>query len=166
MRMRDAAAGPAAAAAATAGRRIDDRVLVLCGLAWAAGLIHVQAALSHLDVHPVHALLFELVACAQLAWGVALYRRPTRRGLLAGAVGSLAVAAVWALSRTVGVPGAWSPEAVGAPDLVATAGELLTAAVALALARRRDPRSAPVVAAGVVLVLLGSLVLVGGTHAH
>lgn len=150
-------------------RRIDDRVLVVCGLAWAAGLIHVQAAITHLDGHPVQAVLFELLACAQLVWGVVVYRWPTRRWLTAGAVASVGVAAVWALSRTVGLPigsGAWTPEAVGALDVIATADELLVAIVAVSLRAGRRPARAPVIAAGVLLVVLSSIVLVTGSHAH
>jgi hypothetical protein len=84
-------------------------------------------------------------------------------------VASVGVAVVWALSRTVGLPigsGAWTPEAVGALDVIATADELLVAIVAVSLRAGRRPARAPVIAAGVLLVVLSSLVLVTGSHAH
>ncbi len=81
----------------------------------------------------------------QVAWAVLAARRPHDRGLLvAGAAGNLAIAAVWLLSRTTGLPfgpDAWEAEAVGAKDLLATYDEFGVAVlVALLLGGRSVPR--------------------------
>ena len=57
--------------------------------------------------------------------------RPSRRLLLAGAIGNLAIASVWLVSRTVGLPlgpEAWEPEAIHVADIVATLDEVASAA--------------------------------------
>jgi hypothetical protein len=109
------------------------RTLAACvALAWVSAATHVAAAVEHLEEYVPFAIAFAVLAVLQLAWGAASWRRPTARLLLAGAAGSLVVAAVWALSRTTGLPlgpEAGEPEAVGALDLVATGTELALAAV-------------------------------------
>lgn len=148
-------------------QQVDDRLFVACGLSWAAAIIHVKAALDHLDQSAAEAVLFELVACAQLIWGIAIYRGAGRRVLLAGIAGSLAVVAVWVVSRTSGLPigpAAGHPEAVGLIDTVASCDEvLLSALVGLHLAGA--PRQRSVMATALGLLLLSSL-LVLGPHVH
>jgi hypothetical protein len=155
-------------------RQLDDRLFVVCGLAWAAGVIHAKAAIDHRDVSALHVVFFEIVACAQLLWGAALYRRPGQRLLAAGAIGSLAVVAVWVLSRTIGLPVGptpWRPEAVAAIDAIATADEIVLAGlVALGLGASRRPAAArwlgtPLVGVALALVLVSSLVVIG-PHVH
>lgn len=162
-------------APAAAGARLDDRLFVLCGLAWAAGLIHVVAAIDHVGEELLYAAFFAFLAPAQLAWGTLLYRRPTARLLQAGAVVSLGVAAIWLVSRTSGLPAGpepWQPEAVGPLDAIATADEVALALVALA--ELRGPVTGRAVrvlgrvgtAAGVGLILLSSLAIALAGHAH
>jgi hypothetical protein len=79
-------------------------MLLLCGLSWTAGLIHISAAVSHFRIEPAEGVFFELLATAQLLWGLALYRSPSRRLLSVGFVVSLAVVALWMVSRTCGIP--------------------------------------------------------------
>jgi hypothetical protein len=174
---RSAALGyePRTAACERDRARIDDGLFVACGLAWAAGLIHVVAAIQHVDEYVLFAVFFALLAPAQFAWGTALYRRPGRRLLLIGAIGSLLVVALWVASRTTGLPlgpEAWTPEPVGPVDAIASADELALALVAvMQLVQRsggalgRGFRHA-VLAAGTCLILLSSLALVLGGHAH
>jgi hypothetical protein len=157
----------------SAAARVDDRLFVVCGLAWAAGLIHVLAAIQHVDEYLLFAVFFALLAPVQFAWGVAVYRRPGQRLLLAGAVGSLAVALLWLVSRTIGLPlgeTPWQPEPVGAIDVLATADEVVLALMVFAeLAPRRALVPAyrvAAAAAGTGLILLSSLALVAGGHAH
>jgi hypothetical protein len=149
--------------------------MICAALAWAAGLIHAVAAIQHVNEYVPFALFFALVAPAQFAWGAALYRRPGRRLLLAGALGSLAVAALWVVSRTSGLPlgpEAWEPESVGLVDATATAAELVLAAIALAhlLAPARGTLARALGqlarAAGLGVILVSSLVLLAGGHAH
>jgi hypothetical protein len=78
-------------------------------------------------------------------WTVLVFQEPlNRRVLVAGAIGNALLIAVWAISRTVGVPfGAepWSPEAVGVADLLSKGDELLAIIlVAAVLARLRGAR--------------------------
>lgn len=150
--------------------------LLLCGLAWSASLIHVQAAIDHLSESGLYALLFIELAAAQLAWGVLLYRLPQHRRLLvAGAIASLAVLGVWLLSRVSGLPvgpDRAGPESLGLLDTVASADEI--GLVLLAALRLRPPRNAVtaqrgmqlIQAVALCLILASCLALAGGTHAH
>ncbi|MGZ4202108.1 MAG: hypothetical protein ACXVRH_08630 [Thermoleophilaceae bacterium] len=117
------------------------------------------------------------LAPAQFAWGVALYRRPSRRLLMVGAVFNAAIVALWIVSRTSGLPigpEPWKPEAVGPIDSIATADEIVLLMLAgLRLAGTRAV-SAPIrrvaqsllLAGGVCLILLSSLSLILNGHAH
>jgi hypothetical protein len=158
-----------------AGVRVDDRLFIVCGLAWASGLIHVVAALQHIDEYLLFAVFFAWLAPVQFAWGVAAYRRPSRRLLVLGAVGSLLIAALWLVSRTSGLPigpTPWQPEAVGPLDVLSTADELVLAAMVLlgigAPSRAGLARACgwAAGAAGTGLILLSSLALVAGGHSH
>jgi len=147
-------------------RRVDDRVFVACGLAWAAGLIHIEAAIEHSRESALYVVLFAILAAVQLAWGTVLYRRPARRVLLAGGGLSLAVVLVWAFSRTTGLPigpDSWQPEPVGAADAIATADEIV---IALLLWARGGLLGRLVTAAGTALILLSSIVLMLAGHFH
>jgi hypothetical protein len=169
------AEGTRGAPAALGARRLDDRLFLICGLAWSAALIHVVAAIEHLDEYALYAVFFEVLASGQFLLGVALYRSPTRTLLITGAAGSLLVVALWIVSRTAGLPigpVAWSPEPVGILDVLASADEAVLALLVLF-----QLRSAPtgalgrgavyvVTATGVVVILLSSLALTLGGHAH
>jgi hypothetical protein len=124
-----------------AGRR-QELVLLTAALAWGAAVIHAVVIPQHLAESAVIGAFFVVAAPAQALWGSWIYRRPGERLLLAGAAGSLAIAALWAFTRVVEVPlgpNAWRPESVGVLDVLATVDELLTAAFALALAGSRVP---------------------------
>jgi hypothetical protein len=151
--------------------RGDDRLLVLCGLSWAAGLIHVGAAIGHLDEYTLYAVFFEVLAVAQLWWGVAVYRAPSAALLRAGAVMSLLVVALWIVSRTTGLPigpEPWRPEPVGLIDAIASADEAVLAMLTGAWMLRGFPRRLAGYGQGaaVCLMLLSSLALAGGGHVH
>jgi hypothetical protein len=165
---------PAAVAAAPV-RQLDDRLLIVLALAWGAAFVHVEAAIEHLQEYGLFALFFALLATTQFCWGVALYRSPSRRLLIAGATLSLAVLALWIVSRTTGLPigpTPWAPEPVGVLDLIATGDEVVLALIVamhllpdgggvLARGYRRA-----IVAAALCLILLSSLALTLGAHAH
>jgi hypothetical protein len=148
--------------------RVDDRLFALCGLAWAAGLIHVAAAISHLDEYALYAVFFEVLAMAQFAWGYAVYRAPTPRLLTVGAIASVLVVALWIVSRTAGMPigsEPWRPEAVGPLDALASADELILAL--LVAMRLRGPGRSLAHGAAVCVILLSSLALTSGAgHVH
>jgi hypothetical protein len=155
---------------------MEDAILIACGLTWCASLIHVQAAVGHLSESKLYALFFALLAPLQFIWGLVLFRRPSSKVLLrAGAVMSLAVAALWLASRTTGLPVGpehWSPEEVGPADSLATADEVFTAVLclsssALAASTILSRRTRTVVmAGGLVLILLSSLALPTFGHVH
>jgi hypothetical protein len=162
------------ARSASAGRR-GNAVLIVCGLAWGAGLIHVQAAFDHWDEYSLYAVFFGVLAVAQFLWGAALYRSPGRGLLAAGAVASLMVVVLWIVSRTSGLPigpEPGQPESIGLLDSVASADEIaLAVLVALQLLPRPNGRPARHAghlawAASVFLILISSLALSGGGHAH
>ena len=109
-----------AAPASAPPRSSTTRVFLACGLGWGASLIHVLAAVEHVDEYLLYAGSSPCSRRLQFTWGVALYRRPRRRLLRLGAVGSLAVVALWIVSRTSGLPlgpEPWRPEPVGTLDL-------------------------------------------------
>jgi hypothetical protein len=154
-----------------AAGRLDDQLFIACGLAWGAGLLHAVAALGHIHGYVPFTVAFALVAAAQFAWGVALYRRPGRGLLLAGAGLSLAAAGLWIASRTSGLPigpAPWVAKPVGAVESVATAEEIGLALLALAQLRlRRTGRLARGFrmagnAIALYLILLSSMLLMPG----
>jgi hypothetical protein len=90
--------------------------------------------------------------------------------LLGGAAINLAIAGVWVLSRTAGVPigpNAGTAEPVGFPDSLATGLEVAVALGAVALAVRpmllRRPLRSGLIVPGIAVI--GSLALVGATAA-
>ena len=121
-------------------RPVIDVETLLCRsaavFAASAGVIHLAAAGDHRE-HPVAAVSFVVVGCLQFAWAGLIVRRPSRRLLLAGALGSLIVLALWIQSRTAGIPVAFGGEGVetmGVPDTLASFLELLVASVAAMVA--------------------------------
>ncbi len=161
-------------AAAPGTRRLDERLFIACGLAWTTGLIHAQAAIQHVDEYALYALFFVLLATTQCVWGIAVYRSPSRKLLYAGATISLLVAALWAISRTSGLPVGpqpWTPEPGGAIDSIATGNELMLAALVFFQLRRKPPRALArgftrlTSAAALCLIVLSPLALMGG-HGH
>jgi hypothetical protein len=154
---------------------LSDRLFLACGLAWGAGVIHVEAAIDHFDEHLSYSVFFVLLAAAQFLWGFAVGRSPTRRLLFAGAIASLMVVALWIVSRTSGLPigpESWSPEPVGVIDSLASADEALLALILVFQLGRGNAglffRACRhlATAAGVCLVLLSSLSLAYAGHAH
>jgi hypothetical protein len=150
----------------------SETVLVLvAAVTFTGALIHVGAAVDHYREFPLYTLVFCLLAAGQTAWAAMLLARPSRRVMLLGGAFQLGIVALWALSRTVGVPiapHAWVPEQIGVADLVATVGEVMgvvgVLCVALSprskLARLAMQRMAPLLLA---VVLMGVLF---GVSAH
>jgi hypothetical protein len=131
-------AGPAAAARAdppslAAGAAVATGSLV-------AALVHASVIGEHLRESWWSGVFFVATAIAQLAWAVAVLRRPGRPLLAAGAAGNGLVVAVWLVSRTVGLPVGPEPgvpETVGVPDALATAAELVVVLGSMLLLLRR-----------------------------
>ncbi len=151
------------------------RVVPMTLLLAAAGAVHLAAIGPHLDGSRRLAVGFLLFGLLQLALAVALVVRPSAGTAKAAVAVQLVAIAVWALSRTVGLPvvgGGVEPVA-----MADTLTVLLEAATLLAwgLARRDG---SPIVATGTLLIV--AVVTVGlagaaaaslggeehGEHAH
>jgi hypothetical protein len=108
--------------------------LALCSAA--AATIHFAVVPPHWDEYVPFAVLFAVTGAFQFLWAASVLVRPDRGVLLVGAVVNLGVAAAWVLSRTVGMPigpEAWTPEAVGVVDVVATLFEVAIVVGSVAL---------------------------------
>jgi hypothetical protein len=122
------------------GSTID--VVVRCMLACCAlgaAVLHFAYAPSHFAEYSLYGLFFAGVAWVQMLNAVGLIFRPNRWLLVGTALINAMVIGAWALSRTRGVwigPHASVPEAVGFPDVLATALEGLLVIGALALLAR------------------------------
>jgi hypothetical protein len=122
-----------------------------------AGLIHLAVVQEHLAEWWLYGVFFAVVGAAQIGWAVAALAKDRAPLLRTVAYGNLAVVALWAVTRTVGLPlgpEPWEAEAAGRADVlcslleVAVAGALLVAA---RCAARRAPAGRPV---GRVVALL------------
>ncbi len=110
-----------------------------------AGAVHIGAARSHAEASTSTFVFFALVAIFQLAWGAAAYARQYRSIWTAGVVVNTVVAAVWFVSRTIGLPGqhGGQPEAVGFLDVLATGLEAFVVGASLAVRGRGSVTAAP-----------------------
>jgi hypothetical protein len=114
---------------------------LLAALSLGAGVIHFAVSGEHYDLSWTHGTFFAVVAWLQLSWAVAVVVRPTRWLLAAGALLNAGILGVWAVSRVWGVPigpDAWTPEAVGWSDALASVCELGIVALALAVLVRPE----------------------------
>ena len=106
--------------------------LVIASVATAgSALVHFAVAPEHFAEWWGFGLFFVLCAEVQLGWALLLGRIRSNRMLAVGIAGSLALVAVWALSRTTGLPFGPEPgvpEEIGLPDVVSVVLELITAA--------------------------------------
>jgi len=116
------------------------RGLASATLLGAAG-IHIAVVPEHFEEWPLAGWFFVALAVAELAAaGFVWSTRPAVAGIIAAM--SLATVALWAVSRTAGLPFGpepWTAEAVGPLDLSATVLEIVTAAALTMelVARRR-----------------------------
>jgi len=158
--------------------RSSQTVLIACAISVAAGVIHAVAMVDHFDHYWLFGLFFLVVTYFQVLWAIWVHRHPQdKRALKAGAIGSLAIIAVWLTSRTVGVPvgpGAGDPEPFGAMDLVAALDQLVLAALIVVLVKP-DGRfgrrvawiaGAPAMRMGIMLCSASVFSLLVGSHSH
>ena len=109
-------------------------LLAICS--WGAAVLHFAYSPSHFSEYWLYGGFFVAVAWCQVAIGVAILLHRSRVVLFSAIVLSLAVIAVWVLSRTVGVwlgPDATIREAVGFPDVLSTVLETLVVVGAVVL---------------------------------
>ena len=142
------------------------------GALYAAAALSLLAALIHLWATPEHfgewwgyGAFFLAAAAAQVLYAPLVLVWPTRMVLLLGIGGNLAIAALYLLTRTVGVPlfgpGAGEVEGAGFVDLCATASEVgIAVALGAALLRETtiERRRMILLFLAVVLVSVGHVV--------
>jgi hypothetical protein len=142
---------------------------VAAGLSFGAALLHGSVIATHFREYFLFGLFFAIVTPLQLVWAELVRRRPADRFWLAvGAVGNLAIALTWTVSRTVGLPFGperFEAEALGVKDVLATADELGIALLVGLLLLRRGERPAPtwvvVVAWAAVAVSVAAAMVAG-----
>jgi hypothetical protein len=128
----------------------------------AASAINISAAATVGRGSSLNLAFFITVAAAQLVWGMVALVRGPRWWLALGAAGNLVVAAIWFVSRTVGIPGVYGGITlpVGFSDGLATALEVVIVVGAVTLmSQRRDLARSAARSAGVVVA---AAVVVGG----
>lgn len=111
-------------------RRADWIPAVLCLVAAA---VHCYVVPEHLHEYMPAGIFFIVVTLVQVGVGAALFARRPGRWAYRAAIGLFAgLLAVWALSRTVGMPmgDGWEIEPVGWLDLLSRVVELGAAAMA------------------------------------
>ena len=119
----------------------DEKALasVAAALSIIAGYIHLVVMPEHFKEWWGYGIFFLIVAIAQMLYGGALLIRPRHSLLVAGIIGNLALIALWAWTRTIGIPligpGAGEREAVASIDLVSKAVELALVLSLVALMR-------------------------------
>jgi hypothetical protein len=145
-----------------------------------AGLVHAAVIRDHWSEWAVYGVFFAVVAAGQLGWGLAALARDRAPFTRWVAAANLAVIALWALTRTAGLPfgpDAGHPEGVGAADLgaVALQAVVVAATAAGALGVLGVPRASKT---GLLAGLAGGALLVAaittpalaatsaGEHAH
>ncbi len=132
-----------------------------------AAVIHFAVVPAHWQEWPVSGLFFGMVAVFQLVWAAAVLARPTTSKLAVGIVANIGVVALWAMSRTAGVP--FGPHA-GEPEMVQAAGLcalLLEVYVVMGAGwvwyRGREPEPIPGLANGFLLAAVGAVITVAAT---
>jgi hypothetical protein len=127
-------------------RSVNERlVFIAAALVLASSCIHAAVIADHFKEYWLFGAFFAVVTIGQAAWSALVYRNPlNQRLLVAGAAGNALLVVVWAISRTLGVPfgpGAWTPETIGAADVLSTLDELAAVAlIAVVVARLRGVR--------------------------
>jgi hypothetical protein len=118
---------------------------IAAGSSLAAGLAHLVVVPEHWQESTLYGSFFVATVVGQVAAAVLLARRPAAWVCAATIAGQLAVTALWAVTRTAGIP--LGPEAgmvepVGLLDSVCVAAQVVSVAACVVLIRRRTPASA------------------------
>ena len=114
-------------------------------LTLAAAAIHFAVAPGHLAEYPPYGIFFFGLAVTQVVLAVAIVAAPSPKLFLLAAIGTASVIALWAASRTTGLPIApdpWRPEIPGILDMFCTLVEIITVVLfALLIRTPRKPRT-------------------------
>lgn len=116
---------------------------VLCTAS--AAVVHFAVVPQHLHEYLPFGIFFIVVGLLQIALAVLMLVAPGRRLFVVGAGGTAVLVGLWLLSRTTGLPIGPEPgeaEAVGIPDVVCVAMEVLAILLLVWLALRRPSTKA------------------------
>jgi hypothetical protein len=156
------------------GRRTaaEELALVAAVLVFASSFIHSNMIASHFEEYWLFGVFFAVVTCLQAIWTVLIFQHPgNRRVLVAGAVGTAAIIAVWLISRTSGLPFGphpGVPEAVGVVDVVSTLDEAAALVLLLGALHLQRPGGVQLRLAAMVggCLFLFSVLAGFGGHGH
>ena len=166
------APAPSAAARPPLGTPRYEALLLATSLSFAAGLIHVIAAVEHMSEFWLFGVFFAVLAAVQLGWGGWVFAHPGSSVLMIGVYLAWAVVILWMCSRTVGLPigpTPWQPETPGALDVAATSDEIVLALLALTLVGEDGVVSRMLRLArgpAVALLVFTGVALLTGAHHH
>ena len=125
----------------------------LASLSVGAAAIHFAVVFEHFAEYALYGAFFLVISWAQLIWPVVLLWRPSRLWLWLGIAGNAVIIAVYAASRTVGLPfgpDLHSPESVGALDVMSCVLEFGLIVGCAALLWRPSLADRPVARGGAV----------------
>ena len=149
-------------------RRSEARFAVVL-LAGALSCVYAISGATAIGQAPAAGALLLAVAVLQAGWLLALRQRPGRALLLGSALNVLLVA-IWALSRTRGLPiGDGAQQPVGLVDALCAADAAAIAVLAWRLNRplgRRIARAAPLLSQWAIVLAVSSLGALAGGHTH
>ncbi len=117
---------------------------IAAGASVLSGLIHFAAVPEHRAEWTAFAVFFTVVGVGELVWAAAVWARAEGWLIALGVVANVAIIALWAVTRTVGLPFGPDPgvaEPVGVADIVCCVGELGTVAAAAVALLARRPRA-------------------------
>jgi hypothetical protein len=117
-------------------------MLSAAALSAASALIHAAVCRSHFQVSPLYGAFFAVAAGTQLAWSIIVATRTVSWTAPTGLLGNAALAMVWVVTRTIGLPvgpGAGVVERVGVLDVVSTVCEIGVAALCAVAIRQHVP---------------------------
>ncbi len=147
-----------------------DAVSLTAGVSLAVGVIHAVATPGHFSELWLYGVLFGVVAVAQVAWAVLLYKRPEPTLMRKAALANAFVIGAWIMAHTVGIPfGEPGPETMGTLGIMATVDEVFLVLTpwllpAVALKGSRGERRRYEWAAIALCVASFSAVLLAGGH--
>ena len=130
------------------GSRLPDRRLLLIAALLGSAAIHAALVPEQLTQWPAAGTFFILLTAAELAVAGLLLTRQRQATLIAAVVVSAGPLLLWLYSRTIGLPvgpTAHRPDAIGIPDIICCAVEIIALLIAIRLlgqAGRPAPRPA------------------------
>ena len=88
-----------------------------------AGLVHLGIVPLHWAHAPAHGLFFAVVGLAEIAWSIAIWRRPSTALTIIGLVGTGGLVVLWTITRVLPAPFGHGPESVEAFGLICKLSE-------------------------------------------